>query len=99
MDDEIKPEALPLIKTFPNPFNPTTTIEFNLPETGLAKLTIYNIAGQKVHEPFNGYKSAGIHRVVWNGRDDNGNAVSAGVYIARLKAGEVVATGKMVLVR
>ena len=98
-EEETKPQALPLIKSYPNPFNPSTTIEFDLPETGMAALTIYNIAGQKVRELLDGYTSAGMHRVVWNGSDDSGHAVSAGVYIARLKAGEVTATGKMVLVR
>ncbi|MFC1509115.1 FlgD immunoglobulin-like domain containing protein [Candidatus Omnitrophota bacterium] len=97
--DETKPQPLPLIKSYPNPFNPTTTIEYDLPETGMAALTIYNIAGQKVRELLSGYKSAGMHRVIWDGTDESGNAVSAGVYIARLKAGEAVATGKMVLVR
>ncbi|MFC1574263.1 FlgD immunoglobulin-like domain containing protein, partial [Candidatus Latescibacterota bacterium] len=98
-EDETKPEPLPLIRSYPNPFNPTTTIEFKLPETGMAALFIYNIAGQKVRELLDGYKPAGLHRVVWDGTDEDGNAVSAGVYIARLKAGDVVGTGKMVLVR
>ena len=98
-EEETKPEALPLIRAYPNPFNPTTTIEFELPETGMAALTIYNIAGQKVRELLNSYQSAGKHRIVWDGTDESGNAVSAGVYIARLKVGEVVGTGKMVLVR
>ncbi|MFC1509118.1 two-component regulator propeller domain-containing protein [Candidatus Omnitrophota bacterium] len=98
-EEETKPEILPLIKSYPNPFNPTTTIEFELPETGMAALTIYNIAGQKVRDLLSGYKSAGMHRVVWDGRDESGNAVSAGVYIAWLKAGDVAAVGKMVLVR
>ena len=89
--------AVPTI--YPNPFNPTTSIEFDLPETGMATLTIYNIAGQKVRELLSGYKSAGKHRIVWDGTDESGNAVSAGVYIARLKSGEITVTGKMVLIR
>ncbi|MFC1574406.1 FlgD immunoglobulin-like domain containing protein, partial [Candidatus Latescibacterota bacterium] len=98
-EEETTPEALPLIRAYPNPFNPTTTIDFDLPETSMAALTVYNIAGQKVRELAEGYKSAGMHRVVWDGRDDDGNAVSAGIYISRLKAGDVAVTGKMVLVR
>ena len=98
-EDESKPEALPVIKTYPNPFNPATTIEFELPETGIATLIIYNIAGQKIRELISGYNAAGIHRIVWDGTDDSGKVVSAGMYIVRLKAGEVTATGKMVLVR
>ena len=98
-EKETKPEALVVIKTYPNPFNPAMIIEFDLPNTGIATLTIYNIADQKVRELLSGYKSAGMHSIVWNGTDESGNTVSAGVYIARLKAGEVIATGKIVLVR
>ena len=98
-EDETKPEALPLIRTYPNPFNPTTTIEFDLPHTGITTLTIYNIAGQKVRELLSGYKSTGMHRIAWDGTDESGNAASAGVYIVQLTAGDATATGKMVLVR
>ncbi|MCE5249555.1 T9SS type A sorting domain-containing protein [bacterium] len=97
--NESKPEPLPLIRSFPNPFNPSTTIEFTLPEAGQSDLIIYNIAGQKVRELVSENMAAGHHTTVWDGRDDSGNSVSAGIYFARLTCGGMTTTGKMVMVK
>jgi len=97
-EDEI-PEALPVIHSYPNPFNPSTTIEFTLPESGFTTLSIYNISGQKVRELATGYITAGTHSLTWDGRDDSGEAVSSGVYITRLEAGRQVAAGRMVFLK
>ena len=99
MDEEPKPEALPTITSYPNPFNPSTTISFILPESGHASLTVYNLAGQKVRTLTDEPVAAGNHTVVWDGRDDSGNAVAAGVYVTRLTTGDAMVTGKMVLVK
>ena len=88
-----------MLKAYPNPFNPTTTIEFTLPEAGLATFTIYNMAGQKVRELAAERMNAGTHRLQWDGKDGSGSSVSAGIYFALLKAGEMTATGKLVLVK
>ena len=80
------------------PFNPTTAVELTMLESGPAAVTVYNMAGQAIRELEGDYMTAGRHRLVWNGRDDAGNAVSAGVYFARLKAGAVDTTAKIVLV-
>ena len=93
------PESISLLGNYPNPFNPTTTIEFTLPEAGFANLIIYNVTGQKVRELSEGHMSAGLHTVVWNGRDDLGLPVSAGVYVSRLEMGDAVTNGKMTLVK
>ena len=84
---------------FPNPFNPTTTIEFSLPEAGFAELVIYNVMGQKVRELVTGTMTPGVHSVVWDSRDDHGQEVSAGVYVSRLNMSGAVTTGKMTLVK
>ncbi len=86
-------------QNYPNPFNPTTTIEFTLPETGFVDFVTYNLTGQKVRELVSGTMSEGVHSVVWDGRDDSGLRVSAGVYLTRLKMGNVVKTGRMMLVK
>ena len=99
VDEEPTPKALSTVTSYPNPFNPSTTISFTLPESGHAKLTVYNLAGQKVRTLADESMAAGNHTVVWDGRDDTGNAVAAGVYLTRLNAGGTVATGKMVLVK
>ena len=97
--DETKPEALHILKTFPNPFNPSTTIEFTLPEADFTTFTIYNMAGQKICELASELMTAGTHRLQWDGKDNSGGSVSAGIYIARLKAGDITSTGKLVLVK
>jgi len=93
------PDALPVTNSYPNPFNPSTTIEFTLPESGFTTLLIYNISGQKVRELAADHMTAGTHSLTWDGRDDGGNAVSSGVYITRLVAGKQVATGRMILLK
>ena len=84
---------------FPNPFNPTTTIEFTIPSSGTASLVIYDASGRKVRELVSGQVSAGIRNVLWNGRDDSGRAVSSGVYFARLLSGKFTAVRKMLLIK
>ena len=94
-----EPENFALLGNYPNPFNPTTTIEFSLHETGFAELTIYNLAGQKIRELVSGTMSKGVHSVVWNGLDDSGFTVSNGVYLTRLRMNDTVVTGRMMLVK
>ena len=72
------------ISNYPNPFNPTTSISFNLPEDSLVKLEIYNIKGQKVRTLVNDQLERGIHDVIWNGRNENNKSVASGVYFYRL---------------
>ncbi|MFC1694005.1 FlgD immunoglobulin-like domain containing protein [Candidatus Latescibacterota bacterium] len=93
------PEHFLLLKNYPNPFNPATMIEFTLPEAGFANLVIYNMMGQKVRELVSYDISAGIHSVVWDGRDENGTPVSSGVFISRLKTGDSVISNRMTLVK
>ena len=88
-----------IIGIYPNPFNPSTTIEFNIPSFGFTTLTIYNIMGQKIRELVADNFQAGTHSILWDGRDDNGNTVSSGIYISRLKNGEHVAVKQMTMIK
>jgi len=97
--DESAPISLKLIGNYPNPFNPSTTIEFSLHEAGFTELIIYNLAGQKIRELVSGTLSEGVHSVVWKGLNDSGSTVSAGVYLVRLTMGDAVTTGRMLLVK
>ena len=97
--EDTTPLAFALNQNFPNPFNPTTTLSFSLPEDGRVTLVIYSLSGQQVRTIVDGLMSAGRQTVVWDGRDDHGNAVSSGVYLSRLVCGKNVATGRMVLVK
>jgi hypothetical protein len=88
-----------LFANYPNPFNPTTTIKFNLPEASAASLEIYNLKGQKVRTLLDDDLAKGSYSPVWNGLDDNLQPVSSGVYLYRLKAGDMVQTRKMMLMK
>jgi len=90
---------LKILKNAPNPFNPSTTIEFTLPFSGKANLTIHDIMGRKVRELVSGQVSAGVRAVLWDGRDDSGKLVSSGVYFARLTMDKSVAVRKMLLMK
>jgi hypothetical protein len=93
------PYQFELKQNYPNPFNPVTQIEFSLSQPGYTELTIYNSLGQKVRTLVNRYLIAGSYSVDWNGRDDSGRLLSSGIYIYRLRQGNVVVQKKMVLVR
>ncbi len=86
-----------LSQNYPNPFNPTTTIFFELQQETIVELAIYNLSGSLVKILVSENKAAGAHQVIWDGRDDMGGEVASGVYVYRLKAGEIVEARKMVL--
>jgi hypothetical protein len=93
------PEEYILYDNYPNPFNPTTTIMFAMPEAAKATIEIYNILGQKVKTLYADNLKAGIHTVQWDATDSHGNQVSAGVYIYRLSTNNVSKTKKMILLK
>lgn len=95
--DASTPSAFSLGQNYPNPFNPTTTIPFTLNSSGHVSVSIYNIMGQSVATVIDNYMSAGTHSVTWNGMDDRGNHVSAGIYLYQLSAGRHAETKKMLL--
>ena len=84
----------------PNPFNPSTTIYFQVPESGEVSLAIYSLAGQVVKTLIPGRTlKAGIYDVFWEGRDEQGRPVAAGVYFYRLRVGDKAIVRKMTLLR
>ena len=93
------PESPLLLNVYPNPFNPTTTIRFDLLEQSNVELTVFDIQGRKVMTLYDMEKPRGSHKVRWSGRDQMGNPVSTGVYFVRLEAGEFSLTTKMVYLR
>jgi len=86
-------------KNFPNPFNPETTIEFNLGKDSQTLLEIYNIKGQKVKTLVNEIRKAGYHQVVWSGTDNIGSKVANGIYLYRLKSNSYISTRKMLMLK
>lgn len=73
-----------LYQNYPNPFNPTTTISFSIPEDSKVGVSIYNIKGQKVKTLVNDELEKGLHKIIWDSKDNNGKSVSSGVYFYKL---------------
>ncbi|HER43764.1 MAG TPA: T9SS type A sorting domain-containing protein, partial [Candidatus Eisenbacteria bacterium] len=86
-------------QNFPNPFNPSTTIAFDLPRRSRVNLSIYDVQGRPVRTVSDGILPEGRREVVWDGRDEQGNVVSSGVYFYRLTSGDHSLTRKMVLLK
>ena len=97
-DDRI-PATFELYANRPNPFNPTTTIAYDLPRGVQVSLTIYDVHGREVRQLVNGTQPAGNHQVMWDGRNASNTQVASGVYFYRLAAGQFVQTKKMVLLK
>ncbi len=93
------PTAFALNQPYPNPFNPVTTVAFTLPGSGEVDLSVYNIAGQRVRTLAAGVFDAGFHQVVWDGTNDNGTLLAAGVYFVRIEAGEHRAVRKVLMMK
>jgi len=93
------PENIVLEDNYPNPFNPTTTINYSLNKPTRVTLKIYNLRGQEVKTLVNGFQSAGFQTVKWDATNKTGQQVAGGVYLYRLEAGEVVITKKMTLMK
>ncbi len=88
-----------LMSASPNPFNPATTIAFELASPGQVSITVYDVSGRMIRSLVNSHMPGGMHEVTWNGRDRNGATVASGVYFYRLVAGEILQTKKMVMLR
>jgi Ca-activated chloride channel homolog len=98
------PKDFVLHQNYPNPFNPATTISFDLPNEGQVTLKIYDVTGRLVRVLVQEHKLAGTHSILWDGLDDAGQKVAAGIYLYRVEfvdaAGEkLVVTRKMSLVK
>jgi len=88
-----------LYRNYPNPFNPVTTISFELQKQMDVKLIVYNAVGQKVRTLLNGKQNSGGHKVLWNGTNDHGQIVSSGIYFYRLTTENYDKVMKMVLLK
>ncbi|MBN2366949.1 MAG: Ig-like domain-containing protein [Calditrichaeota bacterium] len=96
-DKDRLPSEFQLFQNYPNPFNPATLIQFQLPRSSHVRLDIYNVLGQKIRSLVNEQMSGDIYAVEWDGTNDAGIGVAAGLYFYRLRTPEYVKTRKMVL--
>ena len=92
---DILPQRLALHGAYPNPFNSSTFIRFELAEQAMTELIIYTITGQKIRTLINGSCPAGLSNTVWNGLDDSGAPVASGIYMIALKAGGHMVSTRM----
>jgi hypothetical protein len=101
IDDDmvILPQATQLKNNYPNPFNPATKIAYSLKESGMVKLEIFNMLGQKVKTLVDAYTNAGEHSAIWDGRDNTGSPAASGTYFVKLNADKYSSTKKMVLLK
>jgi hypothetical protein len=96
--DEI-PRANRLSQNFPNPFNPSTTIRYDVQARGLVTVKIFDVSGRLVSTIVNGAKDAGSYSVVWDGTNDGGAPVASGIYFCKMETTGFVAVKKLVLLR
>lgn len=97
--DVTAPASVVLHEAVPNPFNPQTTLRFDVHQAALVRLTIHDLRGRLVRSLVNEEIQAGAHEATWNGRDDTGAQVASGRYLARIDAGTQQATTSLMLVR
>jgi hypothetical protein len=93
------PAVNKLAQNFPNPFNPVTTIKYDVKAKGVVTLKVYNVAGQLVRTLENGMKDAGSYSVSWNGMNDRGSSVASGIYFYKMETKGFTETKKMVMLR
>jgi len=84
---------------YPNPFNPITTLRYDLPENSLVTITIYDMLGRQVKTLINEYQDPGYRSIIWDATNDYGKPVSAGMYLYQIQANNFLKTKKMILVK
>jgi hypothetical protein len=97
--DVVVPSEISLHQNFPNPFNPTASIRYDLRSQGFVSLKVYNLLGQEVRTLVSSFQPSGSYVTSWDGRNDSGALLSSGVYFYRLTVGSFVKTRKMLLIR
>lgn len=98
-DEPLLSVPFALEQNYPNPFNPSTTISFTAKDPGHARLAIYNLKGQLVRSLLNSEVSGGKHSLVWDGRDDHGNATASGIYLYKLELNGATCSKKMLMLK
>ncbi|MEA2062470.1 MAG: T9SS type A sorting domain-containing protein, partial [Gemmatimonadota bacterium] len=88
-------------QNFPNPFNPSTTIAYDIPDgkTVMVSLQVFNLRGQLLRTLVDEEKEAGTYQIQWDGKDSRGGPVSSGIYFYRIRAGDFARVRKMVILK
>jgi len=96
---DLLPATYDMGKNYPNPFNPETNINYQLPEANRVQLLIYNTLGQRIRTLIDEKKEAGYYTIKWDGRNERGLQVGSGIYFVKMLAGDVVKIEKMTLIK
>jgi hypothetical protein len=96
--DHEMPKSFRLLGNYPNPFNPETTVDFEMPVPATMSLRIYNLQGQQIKNLFEGKIDGGRHQMIWDGTNDLGARVPSGIFFYVLKTGMISVSRKMVMV-
>ena len=96
---DMMPETTSLKANYPNPFNPSTTIPFDIAQSGNVVLNIYDMSGSLVKTLVSGYKEADSYEVVWNGLNNDGQQVASGQYILKMNAPNFTSTSQMTFIK
>ncbi len=88
-----------IVGNYPNPFNPSTTIVFTIPNKGKVKIEVFDMLGNKINTLLDGYANAGKNEIMWNGTNTNGYKTSSGVYLYRVLYNNTILSKKMLMVK
>jgi len=98
-DVSFTPKEFRLYDAYPNPFNPVTTVRYDLPKNSLVTITIYDMLGKKVKTLINQIQDAGHQYIIWDGTNTNGSSIGVGVYLYQIQIEHYTQTKKMVLLK
>ena len=100
-DYELKPipDRFALQDNYPNPFNPSTTIRYDIATSAFVDIVIYDITGREIARPISKHQNPGYHQTIWNGANQKGEMQSAGIYFYQIQTKEFVQTKKMLLLK
>jgi len=95
----VTPSLSVSLKNYPNPFNPVTTIAFNVPKASNVTVEVFNLKGHKVKTLVHGWLSTGLQQLTWNGTNDMGKTVASGIYFCKVKGNNFHSTQKMMMLK
>jgi len=98
-DIESLPKEFTLNSAYPNPFNPSTTIHYGIPDTREVTISIYDLMGRKIAILFKNEQQAGWYKITWNGLLNNGSLAPAGMYLYKISAADEIKTSKISLIK
>ena len=98
-DIGLQPKEFILHQAYPNPFNPTTTLKYEIGSAGPVSINLFDVSGRKIRSLYNGIQIPGQHEVRWDAKDDRGRSMSSGVYLFNVNVGGKTQTAKTLLLK